>query len=177
MMMKAENNFLETVIPEQEKAYFAGGCFWGVEYHFQKQNGVISTTVGFMGGKTENPSYQEVVHGDTGHAETTEVIYDPSKISYEKLAKLFLEIHDPTQINRQGPDIGYQYRSVIFYTSRQQKETAQQLIDILKKNSYDVVTEVLAATEFYPAEAYHQDYYQKKGSLPYCHIYTKKFDE
>ncbi|MCF7815067.1 MAG: peptide-methionine (S)-S-oxide reductase MsrA, partial [Candidatus Cloacimonetes bacterium] len=160
---------------KQEKAYFAGGCFWGVEYHFQKLDGVISTSVGFMGGNLQNPEYYDVVRGDTGHAETAEIVYDPSKISYEELAKLFFEIHDPTQINRQGPDIGHQYRSAIFYTSDQQNKTARKLIKILQDKGYDVATELKPAPRFYEAEDYHQDYYDKKGSLPYCHIYKKIF--
>lgn len=160
---------------KQEKAYFAGGCFWGVEYHFQKLDGVISTSVGFMGGDTENPSYYDVVRGDTGHAETAEILYVPSKISFEELVKLFFNIHDPTQINRQGPDIGHQYRSVIFYTSDQQKKTAEKLIAELESNGYDVVTELKSASVFYDAEDYHQDYYKKKGSLPYCHIFKDRF--
>ena len=159
-----------------EKAYFAGGCFWGVEYHFQKLDGIISTSVGFMGGELKNPGYYDVVKGKSGHAETVEIVYDPEKVSYEKLAKLFFEIHDPTQINRQGPDIGYQYRSVVYYTTNEQKETTQKLIGILEKKGYDVATRVEFAPKFYPAEDYHQDYYEKKGSLPYCHIYTKRFD-
>jgi peptide methionine sulfoxide reductase msrA/msrB len=167
----------EADVPKQEKAYFAGGCFWGVEYHFQKLDGVISTAVGFMGGNAENPEYYDVVKGGTGHAETAEIVYDPSKISYEELAKLFFEIHDPTQINRQGPDIGHQYRSAVYYTTNKQKETTDKLIEILKDKGYDVATQVQFGTKFYPAEDYHQDYYQKKGSLPYCHIYTKRFDE
>ncbi|MBC8416388.1 MAG: bifunctional methionine sulfoxide reductase B/A protein [Candidatus Cloacimonetes bacterium] len=159
-----------------EKAYFAGGCFWGVEYHFQKLEGVISTSVGYMGGNLKNPVYYDVTTGTTGHAETAKIVYDPSKISYEELTKLFFEIHDPTQINRQGPDIGHQYRSAVYYTSDEQKETAKKLIEILEEKGYDVATEVESANKFYPAEKYHQDYYEKKGSLPYCHIYTKRFD-
>ncbi|MCF7859357.1 MAG: bifunctional methionine sulfoxide reductase B/A protein [Candidatus Cloacimonetes bacterium] len=160
-----------------EKAYFAGGCFWGVEYHFQKLDGVISTTVGFMGGHVDEPAYNDVVKGDTGHAETAEIVYDPSKISYEELAKLFFNIHDPTQVNRQGPDIGDQYRSVIFYTGKEQKEIAQKLIEILKNKGYEVATKLEKAADFYAAENYHQEYYDKKGSKPYCHVYTKRFDE
>lgn len=161
--------------PKQEKAYFAGGCFWGVEYHFQKMNGVISTSVGFMGGTIEDPDYYDVVKGDTGHAETAEIIYDPAKVSFTELAKLFFEIHNPTQINRQGPDIGNQYRSAIFYTNEEQKRITKELIGELKINGYDVVTELENAEKFYPAENYHQDYYKNKGSTPYCHIYTKRF--
>ena len=159
-----------------EKAYFAGGCFWGVGYHFQKLEGVISTSVGFMGGELENPAYYDVVKGKSGHAETVEIVYDPEKVSYEKLAKLFFEIHDPTQINRQGPDIGHQYRSAVYYISNEQKETTKKLIGILKDKGYDVATEMEPASKFYHAEDYHQDYYQKKGIKPYCHVYTKRFD-
>lgn len=159
----------------QARAYFAGGCFWGVEYYLQQLEGVISSSVGFMGGDVKNPGYYEVVRGNTGHIETTEVIYNPNKLSYEELAKYFFEIHDPTQLDRQGPDIGEQYRSVIFYSSEEEKITAEKLINILKNKGYDVVTKVQAAEEFYPAENYHQDYYEKKGSLPYCHSYQKKF--
>lgn len=161
---------------QEEKAYFAGGCFWGVEYHFQKLNGVISTSVGFMGGDVENPGYYDVVRGDTGHAETAEIVFDPGKVSYEELAKLFFNIHDPTQINRQGPDIGYQYRSAIFYTNTEQKEIAHNLIEQLREKGYDVATQVQFAQKFYPAEDYHQDYYQKKGSKPYCHIFQNRFE-
>jgi peptide methionine sulfoxide reductase msrA/msrB len=165
--------FQEKVSPA--KAYFAGGCFWGVEYYLQQLEGVISSSVGFMGGHVANPGYYEVVKGGTGHIETTEVVYDPNKITYEELAKYFFEIHDPTQLDRQGPDIGQQYRSVIFYSSQAEKDIASKLIDILKGKGYDVVTKVQPAQEFYQAENYHQDYYDKKGSLPYCHSYHKKF--
>ena len=161
---------------QHEKAYFAGGCFWGVEYHFQKLDGVISTSVGYTGGHLKYPGYYDVITGTTGHAETTEIVYDPSKVSYEELAKLFFEIHDPTQINRQGSDIGHQYRSAVYYTNEEQKDTVQKLSGILEEKGYDVATEVEPATKFYPAEDYHQDYYKKKGSRPYCHIYIKRFD-
>ena len=166
-------NFQEKVT--EARAYFAGGCFWGVEYYLQQLDGVIATSVGFMGGNVANPGYYEVVKGGTGHIETTEVVYDPNKISYEELTKYFFEIHDPTQVDRQGPDIGEQYRSVIFYTSQQEKNIAINLISILKGKGYDVVTKLEEADSFYPAENYHQDYYQNKGNLPYCHSYQKKF--
>jgi len=157
-------------------AYFAGGCFWGVEYYFQKEEGVLSTRVGYMGGDKRFPTYKDVCADDTGHAETVEVIYDASVVSYEKLAKLFFEIHDPTQLNRQGPDIGSQYRSVIFYTNDEQKRVAERLIEQLKEKGYNVVTEVEEAGEFWLAEPYHQDYYEKKGEHPYCHRPVKRFD-
>ncbi|MBN3034282.1 MAG: bifunctional methionine sulfoxide reductase B/A protein [Bacteroidales bacterium] len=158
-----------------ERSIFASGCFWGTEYHLQKVPGVISTTVGFTGGSVKNPSYREVCTGLTGHAEAVEVIFDPSSVTYEELARLFFETHDPTQVNRQGPDIGEQYRSEIFYTSETQKEVAERLIGILKDNGCKVATRVTPASEFYPAEEYHQDYYLNKGGSPYCHIYTKRF--
>jgi peptide methionine sulfoxide reductase msrA/msrB len=156
-------------------AYFAGGCFWGVEYYLKKEPGVISTRVGYMGGHTKNPTYKEVCTGSTGHAETLEVVFDPSRTSYEKLARLFFETHDPTQRNRQGPDIGEQYRSAIFYTDDNQKKTAEKLIDILKNKGFRVATELAKADTFWVAEKYHQDYYGKTGKLPYCHGYTKRF--
>lgn len=160
-----------------EKAVFAGGCFWGVEYHFQKVEGVKSVISGYTGGSKANPTYKEVCSGTTGHAEAVEVEYDPSKVSYETLAKLFFEVHDPTQLNRQGPDMGTQYRSAVYYANDEQKKVAEKLIGELKANGYDVVTEVEAASEFYPAEEYHQDYYEKTGHQPYCHIYQKRFDK
>jgi peptide methionine sulfoxide reductase msrA/msrB len=158
-----------------ERAIFASGCFWGTEYHLQKVDGVISTTVGYTGGHKSDPTYKDVSTGRTGHAEATEVVYDPAKVSYEELARLFFETHDPTQLNRQGPDIGHQYRSAIFYLNDEQKAVAEKLIGLLEVKDYDVVTEVTAASTFYAAEDYHQDYYDHKGTLPYCHFYQKKF--
>ena len=128
-----------------------------------------------MGGTTKNPTYKQVCTGTTGHAETVEVVFDPNKTNYEDLAKLFFEIHDPTQRNRQGPDIGYQYRSAIFYADQQQKQIAENLIEQLKKKGLKVVTSVEPAKEFWPAEDYHQDYYSKTGGVPYCHFRTKRF--
>lgn len=158
-----------------ETAYFAGGCFWGTEYYLQKQEGVISTTVGYMGGTKANPTYEEVCSHTTGHAETVEVVFDPSKVTYETLARLFFEIHDPTQVNRQGPDIGDQYRSEVFYTNDQQKAIAEKLIGILKQKGYKVATKVTPASAFWKGEGYHQDYYDHKGGTPYCHVFTKRF--
>lgn len=158
-----------------EKAYFAGGCFWGVEYHFQNLTGVISTRVGFMGGDMESPSYEEVCEKGTGHAEAVEITYDPEQISYEFLAKLFFEIHDPTQLNRQGPDVGDQYRSEVFYTSDEQKQIVEKLIKILEEKGLKVATKLTPAGTFWKAEDYHQKYYQKNGHEPYCHIRVKRF--
>jgi peptide methionine sulfoxide reductase msrA/msrB len=158
-----------------ETAYFAGGCFWGVEHLLQSQPGVITARSGYMGGHTENPSYKDVCYKGTGHAEAVEVVFDPTKTDYETLAKYFFEIHDPTQVNRQGPDVGDQYRSAVFYTSDAQKATTEKLIGILKDKGYKVVTQVIKADTFWPAEQYHQDYYETNGKEPYCHFWTKKF--
>jgi peptide methionine sulfoxide reductase msrA/msrB len=156
-------------------AIFAGGCFWGVEYFMQKEAGVISVTSGYTGGTVRNPTYREVCTGNTGHAEAVKIVYDPDKTSYEKLLKLFLEIHDPTQVGGQGPDIGDQYRSEIFYLNDDQKNIAQKDLNVLKSKGYKVVTSLEKASEFYPAEEYHQDYYFRNGKMPYCHVYTKRF--
>lgn len=158
-----------------ERAYFAGGCFWGVEARIRPMRGVISTRVGYMGGNTVSPTYQEVCSGLTGHAEALEVVFDPKQTSYEQIATLFFEIHDPTEKNRQGPDKGSQYRSSIFYVTEEQNRIAGSLVAQLKKNGYAAVTEIVPATQFYPAEEYHQDYYIKTGKEPYCHTYTKRF--
>lgn len=160
---------------KRERAIFAGGCFWGVEHLLRSLPGVISVESGYTGGSLSNPTYEEVSSGTSGHAEAVEVIYDASLISYEKLTMQFFEIHDPTQVNRQGPDIGTQYRSEIFYTSEQQKEVAKSLVEKLKAKGYRVATKITKAEKFYPAEKYHQDYYLRKGTQPYCHTYTKRF--
>jgi len=156
-------------------ALFAGGCFWGVEYFLQKEPGVAAVVSGYTGGHVKNPSYREVCTGKTGHAETVKVTYDLSKTTYEKLLKLFLEIHDPTQVGGQGPDIGDQYRSEIFYKNDDQRKTAEKLLGILKDKGLKVATRVTKASEFYPAEEYHQDYYFRNGKVPYCHAYTQRF--
>ncbi|MDA3945659.1 MAG: peptide-methionine (S)-S-oxide reductase MsrA [Helicobacteraceae bacterium] len=159
-----------------KKAYFAGGCFWGVEYYLEKLPGVDDVVSGFMGGHKKNPSYHEVSYTDTGHVETVEVTYDPKKISYETLAKSFFEIHDFTQTNGQGPDIGSQYLSVLFYSDMQEKVVAEKLVGILTKKGYKVATKIRKAETFYAAEEYHQDHYERNGRVPYCHSYKKVFD-
>ncbi|MCP5048644.1 MAG: bifunctional methionine sulfoxide reductase B/A protein [bacterium] len=162
-------------VENTERAIFASGCFWGTEYHFKKKKGVLMTAVGYIGGHKDNPTYREVCAKTSGHAEATEVIYDPSKVSYEELTKLFFETHDPTQVNRQGPDVGDQYRSEIFYLNDEQKEIGQKLIDTLKEKGLNVATKLTEATRFWSGEDYHQDYYEKKNGTPYCHFYTKRF--
>lgn len=157
------------------KAWFGGGCFWGVEHLLQQFTGVITVVSGYMGGESANPTYKEVCSGSTGHAEVVEITYDPALVTYERLAQAFFEIHDPTQLNRQGPDVGNQYRSTIFVANDQERKTIDSLIGILRKNGYDVVTEVDDVMPFYRAEEYHQDYYENKGTEPYCHRYTKRF--
>ena len=159
-----------------QEAYFAGGCFWGVEYHFENLPGVIKAESGYMGGKIDDPSYGAVCTGSTGHAEAVRVTFDPAKVGYEKLARLFFEIHDPTQVDRQGPDIGDQYRSAVFFTDPEQQQTAEKLIGLLRAKGLKVATALAPADTFFPAEDYHQDYYAKKRQEPYCHIYTKRFD-
>ncbi|HEX5711315.1 MAG TPA: bifunctional methionine sulfoxide reductase B/A protein [Sulfuricurvum sp.] len=158
-----------------EKAYFSGGCFWGVEYYLEKLKGVQAVHSGFMGGKLKNPTYTQVVHSDTGHLETVEVLYDRSLISYEQLVKAFFEIHDPTQTNGQGPDIGDQYLSAVFVNNEGEKKKVRELIAQLNANGFKVATKILEVQPFYKAEEYHQDYYRKKGSKPYCHAPVKRF--
>jgi peptide methionine sulfoxide reductase msrA/msrB len=174
------NSISLNFIPEEkkaatEKAYFAGGCFWGTEYLFKELDGVVSTRVGYMGGHASKPTYEQVCTGKTGHAETVEVVFDPTKTNYDKVARYFFEIHDPTQVDRQGPDFGEQYRSVVFYTDDMQKQTTENLMKILKDKGYKVATELVKADTFWVAEDYHQDYYDVTGKTPYCHIYQKRF--
>jgi peptide methionine sulfoxide reductase msrA/msrB len=155
--------FIPAVIEiKPERAIFAAGCFWGVQYYFQEAQGVLFSSVGYIGGKKDDPTYKEVCSHTTGHAEAVEVFFDPAKTSFEKLAKLFFEIHDFTQVDRQGPDIGDQYRSEIFFLNERQKEIADSLIEVLKTKNYKPATKVEQAYVFWPAEDYHQNYYEKK---------------
>jgi peptide methionine sulfoxide reductase msrA/msrB len=159
---------------EKNEAIFAAGCFWGVEHLFKTVNGVIKTEVGYTGGIT-SPTYEEVCSGETGHKEAIKILYDPSKVTYEDLVKFFFEIHDFTQTNGQGPDLGEQYLSMIFYMDDEQKRIAEKLIGELSKKGYNVATVLEKSSKFWPAEDYHQNYYSKTGKEPYCHIWRKIF--
>ncbi|MFO7721617.1 MAG: bifunctional methionine sulfoxide reductase B/A protein [Bacteroidales bacterium] len=165
----------EKQLQSTETAIFAGGCFWGVEHHFLRKEGVISTSVGYIGGHRENPTYEEVCNGTTGHAEAMKIVFDPNVVSYRELAILFFEIHDFTQVNRQGPDIGEQYRSEIFYLDEKQKVIIGELMAVLTDKGYKVATRLTRASRFWDAEGYHQRYYERTGSKPYCHAYRKVF--
>ncbi|MGV8964473.1 MAG: bifunctional methionine sulfoxide reductase B/A protein [Candidatus Saccharimonadaceae bacterium] len=167
--------FIPMKSKSHETVYFASGCFWGTEYFFMKAPGVEETSVGFMGGQKKNPTYEEVSAKKTGHVETTEVVFDPSITTYGDLVRLFFETHDFTQTNGQGPDIGPQYLSCIFYKDEEEKAIAQKYINILTDKGYKVATTLRPASEFWKAEDYHQQYYKHKGSTPYCHIYSKIF--
>jgi len=156
------------------RAIFAGGCFWGMEHYFEKEPGVLAVTAGFAGG-SDSATYAQVSAGETDHAEVVEVLYDAEKTQYEVLARLFFEIHDPTQKDRQGPDVGRQYRSAVFLDHSAQKKTALALIKRLQGKGLKVVTELLPAGRFFPAADYHQDYYARTGGTPYCHVRTKRF--
>ncbi len=150
-----------------EKATFAAGCFWGVEEAFRKIPGVLDAEVGYIGGHTQNPTYKRVCTGGTGYAEAVQITYDPKQVSYEKLLSVFWNIHDPTTSNRQGPDVGSQYRSVIFYHTAAQKDMAEkskESLDQSKKFRDPIVTEIVVASEFYRAEEYHQRYFEKNKS-------------
>jgi len=165
--------------PEQryEEATFGGGCFWGTEYVFQQVPGVRATRVGFMGGHVDNPTYKQICYSNTHHAEVVQLRYDPEQISYEKLVKVFFKIHDPTTLNRQGPDVGTQYRSAIFYHDDQQKQIAEKVkvaFDASGEFKTPIVTEITPAKEFWKAENYHQDYFKKNPNHPACHIVDMK---
>jgi len=171
------NSLSLNFIPSEQigYAYFAAGCFWGVEYYFQKHKGVLSAVSGYMGGHVDEPTYEQVCAKNTGHAETVMLVFNKNIVSFEELCRYFFEIHNFEQVDGQGPDIGLQYRSVVFYTHEKQKEVALNLIDMLTSKGYKVATAIEYASTFWQAENYHQNYYKHKGTLPYCHIYKKIF--
>jgi peptide-methionine (S)-S-oxide reductase len=155
----------------EELATLAGGCFWCLEAIYKELRGVERVVSGYVGGHVERPTYREVCEGTTGHAEVVQITFDPSAVSYKELLEVFFTIHDPTTLNRQGADVGTQYRSAVFYHSPEQRETAEQTIaEMEAARVWDstIVTEVVPLTEFYPAEDYHQDYFEKNPSQPYC---------
>lgn len=155
-----------------EKATFGAGCFWGVEAAFRQAKGVTNTAVGYMGGTTQNPSYEDVCYRNTNHAEVVQVEFDPAQVSYDELLNVFWQNHDPTQVNRQGPDTGTQYRTAIFYHTPEQQQAAQASKDALGRSGRfkkPIATEITAAPEFFRAEEYHQQYLEKRG-LATCHF-------
>ena len=153
-----------------EKALFAAGCFWGVQFYFDQVPGVVKTTVGYTGGHTENPTYEQVCSHMTGHAEAVLIEFDPVKVSYETLCRQFFHMHDPTQLNRQGPDVGDNYRSAIFYFNQEQRKVAEKARDAAQpKFDKPIVTTIEPATQFYEAEDYHQKYAERTGQGQ-CHI-------
>lgn len=174
----AKKEKLKATAPKTEKAYLAGGCFWGMEELLRSFPGVTSVRVGYSGGTLKNPTYEDVKTGKSGHAESVEIEFDPSKTSYESLLKFFFRIHDPTTLNQQGNDVGTQYRSAIFYTSEEQKKTAEKIIKEVDASGHwkkKVVTQLIPELFFYEAEEYHQDYLQKHPNGYTCH-YVRKFD-
>ncbi len=166
----ADNTVIDT-----EEAILAGGCFWGVDYHMAQTPGVLNVEVGYSGGTVENPTYDTVCQGHTGHYEAVRVIFDLAKTTYHAVLQRFFEIHDPTQPNGQGVDIGHPYQSAVFYYDEQQRKTFERLMIELQNHGYDAATKIMPVHLFWPAEAYHQDYYTKQDKLPYCHQPVKRF--
>jgi peptide methionine sulfoxide reductase msrA/msrB len=168
----ADNQVLDT-----EEAIVAGGCFWGVEHFLRQIPGVLKVESGYTGGHTLDPNYDQICSGNTGHYEAVRVLYDKNKTDYSHVLKRFFEIHDPTQRTGQGPDLGQQYQSAVFYFNEEQQQEAELLIKILRKRGYEVATRLIEAQVFWPAEAYHQEYYLKHRKAPYCHSPVNRFGD
>ncbi len=172
----ASIDFVEdSTVLDTSEALLAGGCFWGIDYYLSLLPGVLNIEVGFSGGHTDTPTYNEVCGGGTGHYEVARVLFDIAKTDYSTVLKRFFEIHDPTQRMGQGPDIGEQYQSAVFYHTSQEKSQAEALIEALISNGYDIVTHLLPAKSFWPAEEAHQHYYARQGTLPACHRVITRF--
>lgn len=163
-------------VQDTQEAILAAGCFWGVEYYFKKLPGVLKVESGYTGGEKSEPTYREICMGNTDHVEAVRVVFDANKLTYEQVIKFFFEIHDPTQQNGQGPDIGSQYLSKIFYYDAIQKQIASELSKKLSQAGYSIATTLEPVNVFWPAEAYHQDYYAKIAKMPYCHRYVRRFE-
>lgn len=180
-IVKSNKGELKMDNKKTETAIFAGGCFWCTEAFFTDLKGVEKVVSGYIGGKTENPTYKEVCSGYSGHAEAIKITFNPEEVAYEDLLEIFFATHDPTTINRQGADVGTQYRSEIFYTTDEQKIEAENFIKLLTdQNIFDkkIVTKISKATVFYPAEDYHQDYYAQNSNQPYCQaVIVPKMDK
>ena len=168
------SSFMNTAETTTDTATFGTGCFWCTEAIFEQLNGVLNVTSGYSGGQIANPTYKEVCTGETGHAECVQVVYEPAKISFDELLEVFFQVHDPTSLNRQGADVGTQYRSAIFYHNKEQKEKAEYYKNELNKSgafTKPLVTEITSFSKFYPAENYHQEYYElNKNTNPYCSV-------
>lgn len=165
----------DSLVLDTEEAIVAGGCFWGVDYFLKQIPGVLRVEAGYIGGSVVDPSYDQVCQGNTGHYEAVRVIYDKEKTDYHSVLKRFFEIHDPTQAAGQGPDIGSQYQSAVFYYNQEQLKDAETLVQMLKKRGFSAVTNLLPMQTFWPAEEYHQNYYTKHHKTPYCHQPVNRF--
>lgn len=166
---------VDNAVMDTEEAILAGGCFWGVDYYMRQIDGVLNVEAGYTGGMLNAPTYHDVCHGNTGHYEAVRVIYDKAKTNYHTVLKRFFEIHDPTQRDGQGPDVGHQYQSAVFYYDQKQREIAEGVIQALTRNGYLIATKILPVQTFWPAEEAHQNYYTKHHQLPYCHQPVERF--
>ncbi len=166
---------IDSQVIDTQEAIVAGGCFWGVEHYLRHVPGVLLVESGYCGGSLVNPSYEQICQGNTGHYEAVRIVYDTNKINYTAVLKQFFSIHDPTQTNGQGPDLGEQYQSAVFYYNAQQQQVAEELINELIQRGYNVATQLHPTATFWPAEEYHQHYYKRHQKQPYCHHYVSRF--